>query len=295
MGGVNIDKTMEERAQRAIGFEGTNLSFGDIGSVRFDPTTGAAEGTVRGPNKGIADALAREGRAGLLEGANLRPDVAALGEQQVKTGADLLSTVANFDPMAAAETRFNRLQGILDKSRNRTRDSAESRLLAQGRLGGEGGARQLEGLEAAFAEEDARLLDSQFGEAEAAARGGIADALAIGGAGAGLQGQLSDQGFRGTGAAAEVNQLGSSNLLALLQQGGNLGSLETQAEIAKSNAASNYNANLIGKKGGGGGFGSALGTLAGGIIGSMGGPIGTSIGASIGGKIGGKADGKGDK
>ena len=284
MGGINIDKNRERSAQEGIGFEGTDIRLGNVGGVQFDPRTGEATGSVTGPNVGLAQLLTREGTAGLTAGARGREGVTALGEQQVATGADLLSTVSSFDPLTAAETRFNRLQSILDKGRNRTRDSAESRLLAQGRLGGEGGARQLSGLEAAFAEQDAQLLDRQFSEAEAARRGGIADALAVGGAGADIQTGLTEQGFRGTGMAGDVNQLGASNLLQLLQQGGQLGALETQAEIAKSNAASNLNANLIGK-GGGGGFGSVLGTLAGGVVGSIGGPIGTSIGTKIGGAL----------
>jgi hypothetical protein len=294
MGGVNIDKGRERSAQEAIGFQGTDVRLGGVGGVQFDPTSGRATGTAEGPNTGIAQLLAQQGQ-GVLSASNPE-QVAALGNQQVQTGASMLDQASSFDPLDAAETRFNRLQSILQKGRARTRDSAESRLLAQGRLGGEGGARQLEGLEGTFQEQDALLLDRQFGEAQQAQRGGIADALAVGGAGTGTQAALADQGLRFSGTAADVNQLGSSNLLSLLQQGGNLGALDTQAEIAKSQAASNLNANLIGKGGGSdvlGTLGTIGGGIAGGIIGIPGGPATIAAGASAGSTIGGSLGGLG--
>ena len=288
MAGINIDKGRERRAQEEIGFSGAPVDVAGLGGVTF----GGGGAQVSPAVSNIQHALQTGGVDALRAAQPGQAAATALGEQQVGSGADLLRAATEFDPLNAAEARFNRLQGILERGRGRTRDSAESRLLAQGRLGGEGGARQLEGLEASFAEQDAQLLDAQFGQAEQARRGGIADALAVGGAGTASNRALTDQGFRFTAGAGDVEQARQSNLLNLLNAGTGIGQAELQAQIAKSTAASNLNRNLIGKGGSGGGLGSALGALGGGVLGSIGGPIGTSIGSRIGGMIGGKATGE---
>lgn len=288
MAGVNIDKNAQRQAGRAIDFQGVNTDIGGIGSVVFGPDNQPTV-TAGGPLTGIAAGLTGTGQQFQRFGEQLAPGTADFGQRQLDTSRTLSDEVAGFNPLDAAETRFNRLQSILERGRNRQRDSAESRLLAQGRLGGEGGARQLEGLEQGFADVDAQLLDRQFQQAEQARRGGIADALATGRAGAETgRGLIQDAGNL-VGAGADVTNLQSQNLLQLLNAGAGLGSANTEADIARAGAIGDFNRTLVSRGSDGGGIGGLLAGVGTGFGTAFGGPIGGALAGSITSRFGGKA------
>lgn len=94
------------------------------------------------------------------------PETLGLGKAATQTGAGFLESLGSYDPFAAAEEQFNRMDAILAKGRERDRTALEEKLLRQGRLGSTGGGISEEAL--AAAQEDARqksLIDA-FGQAQ---------------------------------------------------------------------------------------------------------------------------------
>ena len=167
----------------------------------------------------------------------LNPMVANTASQNLEAGQAELRAAVSTDPLTQAETRFERLQGILNKGRDRQRTSAESRLLAQGRLGGEGGARQLEGLEEGFSNTDARLLDSIQGQEQGFRSQRIADALGVNEQGL----NVSNNQFNRLGAVVQ-NQSGmNADLLKQIGLSSDLGSARTGGQLSSVEAIKGAN------------------------------------------------------
>jgi len=268
----------------------------EAGRVSFNPQELALEGVGSAqvlPDGRLSTTLAPEARqqrftlGNLFRGAGagveqLTPGQVEFGQQALGQGQDLFTSAAAIDPLDQAEVRFNRLRGILDRGRSRQRDSAESRLLAQGRLGGEGGARQLEGLEEGFSRADATLLDQLVTSAEDQRRGRLSDALSAGAAGqdvsAGLVGRL--------GVAQQGQQQLSQNVLGLLGSSVDIENARLSGQLARVGAIQGANQSNAVTGGQGGGFANiAKGVIGGGISGflSTGNPAGIVGGGILGG------------
>lgn len=73
---------------------------------------------------------------------------------------------ASMDPFAAADLFYQQGQPLIDKERDLRRTDMETRLLAQGRLGGRGGALEQEALESSFATADNQRRADSFTQAQ---------------------------------------------------------------------------------------------------------------------------------
>ena len=73
---------------------------------------------------------------------------------------------ASMDPFAAADLFYQQGQPLIDKERDLRRTDMETRLLAQGRLGGRGGALEQEALESSFATADNQRRVDSFTQAQ---------------------------------------------------------------------------------------------------------------------------------
>jgi len=73
---------------------------------------------------------------------------------------------AQMDPFEAADLFYQQEQPLVDKDRDLRRTDLETRLLAQGRLGGTGGAQEREALETAFEVADMGRRNEAFSRAQ---------------------------------------------------------------------------------------------------------------------------------
>jgi len=102
-------------------------------------------------------------------------------QQQAGTlGAGFLGQVGEFDPFAAAQTQFGRMEDILAPQRDQERMAQESRLFSQGRLGSTGGAQQQQALESAFLQQQQQGLYDALGQGQAIQGQQIAQGMALG-------------------------------------------------------------------------------------------------------------------
>ena len=87
-------------------------------------------------------------------------------QQAGQLGAGFLGQVGEFDPFAAAQTQFGRMEDILAPQRDQQRLAQESRLFSQGRLGSTGGSQQQQALENVFSQQQAQNLAQALGQAQ---------------------------------------------------------------------------------------------------------------------------------
>jgi len=166
----------------ALDFVGDLLGIGgDVPQAEFSPY---------GITSGVGTSSFADG-TGTFE---LSPELQGIYDQLLGSGSQQLQAAQEYDPYAAAEGLFGRLDQILAPGREQGRQGLESRLLNQGRLGSTGGAFQQQGFESAIEAERARQLNQAFGTAQ-----GVQDSMFNRGM-AGIQGALGIQG-------AGMNQL----------------------------------------------------------------------------------------
>ncbi|NIV28779.1 MAG: hypothetical protein GWN58_04470 [Anaerolineae bacterium] len=174
-GGGNIARRAGEEAAKAIRFDPLDVGVEGLGDVTFGMKQDK-RGQVLGdvgfqltPEQQAQVAALQAGAVPAITGAGaLSPGVLGAGQAGLAQAQQALAGLGAFDPMAAAEERFGRLDEILQRRRDVDRSALESRLLAQGRLESTAGARQMGEFEAGIERERAQLLDRQFGEAQAA-------------------------------------------------------------------------------------------------------------------------------
>lgn len=282
MGGLSR-KASERAAKAVVGFnEQVPISVGGLGSIGYnglspvmnlDPWSARQMGMF-----GYMSADAgRQARAGM-------PMAGQTSRQMFGASQGLLRSLGSFDPLQQAQTRFNRLQSVLEPQRERARSGLESRLLAQGRLDSSGGALQMGEQEQAIAAQDAQMLDQMYSEAQQAQQAQAQMAQQLGQQGASMMGGLAS-----TAIQQEQARQGEYNpLFQLLSASQTLRQNEINRLVAGSNALQGHNATM---GGGGGGLGGALGSLAGGFLGSMASPLGTAAGTALGGNLFGSGGG----
>lgn len=182
---------------------------------------------------------------------SLSPEAMALGSSATQAGAGFLNQLQTYDPFAATEEQFNRMEAILEPGRARSREALEGKLLRQGRLGSTGGSLSEQGLEAAIEESRRANLAGAFGEAMNAQR------------------QLADLG---TGVGAFGTDIENTQLQRMLQGLGTATSLEAMpfelAQLAAtlSGQRSSHQLNAAQLNQNSGGFGNILsGALSSGL------------------------------
>jgi hypothetical protein len=279
-GGGNQMNGAYEKATKAIGFNPIDLQLSGIGSTDFtydknkgltsanmtqDPGVLALQNLLMG---GASPAVAA-GQAGI-------PGIGDAAGQLLGAGQGFLGQLGSYDPQQVAADRYAQLQAIMAPQRAREQSSAESRLLAQGRLDSSGGALQLEGLRNAQLSQDAQLADRQFTEAQAAqiAMANLGQNLT--GAGAGMYGSLLGTGLQQAQGAQGLN----APLLNLLQLSAGLGTSNLAGLQARQSAIGGYNAQQA--QDGGGFMSNLLPAIATGAGAAFGGPMGAAAGASLG-------------
>lgn len=89
-----------------------------------------------------------------------------LQQQYAQLGQGFLGQIGAFDPFAAAETQFQRLEDILAPGREQQRQAQESRLYAQGRLGSTGGGLEQQAFQQAIEQQRAQNLINALGQAQ---------------------------------------------------------------------------------------------------------------------------------
>lgn len=166
----------------------TQQQVRDVSGGGLFDTTGAGQITLTPEMQAI--------QQGLFGQAGGTP----LGQQATELGAGFLGQVGEFDPFAAAQTQFGRMEDILTPGREQQRLAQESRLFSQGRLGSTGGAQQQKALEQTFSQQQAQNLAAALGQAQ------------------GIQGQQIQQGMA-LGAFAPQQQTQALQNLLGIQQG----------------------------------------------------------------------------
>ena len=193
-------------------FVGDALGMGgDIPQASFDPM---------GMTTGIGTTSFQDGQGAF----QLSPELQSTYQQLLGGGQEALGAAQEYDPYAAAETLFGRMDSILAGGRERERGGLESRLLAQGRLGSTGGAFQQQGQEQAFEQQRAQQLNQAFGQAQQVQQG------------------LFGQGLAGIQGATGLQQMGQNQLSLGLQAGQgtqqaqmfNIGQQQQQSQLMPS-------------------------------------------------------------
>ena len=289
MAGGNIARRASEQAAKNVGaVRPTDINLTGVGGAAFDPRTGEVDFTSdprQAQNLQMLQALTAAQGAGA---GGAVPDVTRFAGQAADTSSQLLQEAGGFDPLAAAEERFSRLRGVLERGRDDQRASTEERLFRQGRLDSTGrgqGASVIGELESGFAREDALALDRQFQQAEQARQAALSGGLQAGAAGTTAQQSLFQQTLQGIPVQEQVAT--APVRAALASQ--SLASNEAARRAAASSALSGHNQVVAANGSGGGGFASALGGIAGAGIGgylTAGSPAGISAGATLGSNLG---------
>ena len=190
------------------GVAGAGQAAQNLATSGFN-TASATQAGVAGAGSG-----ALSGASGLLgTSADLFSGVAGAGASAQAQGQGFLNQAQEFDPFAAAETQFSRLDDILSRSSGMERTGTQGALLASGRLGSSAGARVQGSLEQGIQDQRAQLLDRSFSQAQ-----GVQDSLINRGTNLTQLGMSQQQQQQGFGQDAFGNALGLGQF-GLQQQG----------------------------------------------------------------------------
>lgn len=275
-----------EQAAKAVGTgpQFAPVQVGMLGGVTVDPRTG--QPTLRQDPRTQAiqsdvTGLLGELRGGTAGGAGR---IGEVGREQLDIGQGMLAAVQDFDPLNLAEQRFDRLSGVLGKSRDKQRAELEERMFRQGRLDSGVSHGLTAELEGQFGREDAQLLDQLLSSAEQSRRDEISAATGVSGEGARMQGGLMAQLVGGAGVPQQLD----AGLLQALGASQGISQVGLNQQIARNQAIQGHNQIMAAKDGGGGGIGAGIGAVAGGALGFFGGgPAGALTGAQAGAAVGG--------
>jgi hypothetical protein len=243
---------------------------------------------------GIFRDILNQGATGALgEAGAARPGVSGLGQAATGAAESAFGALGSFDPMTAAQDRFDKLDSILQPGRERTRSGLESRMFAQGRLDSTAGSRELADLEAGFQRERAGMLDQQFGQAQGAQQNLAGIAQGLTGTAAGVQGGIFNQGLQGIGGSQQM----SEPMMRLLGMSSDFGQQTFNAKLAQQQAMADAQASDDAAEASGGFMsgigGQILGGLATGAATAFGGPLGGMAAKAAMGAIGGGGGGGG--
>lgn len=171
-------------------------------------------GSVAGPYAELIRQL--QGGFGGVQ-PSLSPEQLALGAGATEAGAGFLGALKAYDPFAATEEQFSRLEAILEPGRQRQRTSLQENLLRTGRLGSTGGGVSEQSLESAIEESRRANLAGAF-ESAMGAQSQLANlGTGLGAFGGSVEDQQFQRMLQGLGTATsleampfELSQLGTS-------------------------------------------------------------------------------------
>jgi hypothetical protein len=223
------------------------------------------------------DILDKGAMGSLGESGDLRPGVSGLGAQATGAAGQAFGALGSFDPMTAAQERFDKLDSILQPGRERTRSGLESRMFAQGRMDSTAGSRELADLEAGFQRERAGMLDQQFGQAQGAQANLANIAQGLTGTAGGVQSGIFGQGLQGIGGSQQM----SEPMMRLLGMSSDFGQQTFNAKLQKQQAMADAQASDDAAEAAGGFMNGPMGTILGGLA--------TGAATAFGGPLGGMA------
>lgn len=164
MGGV-VDKVTNMFGEAFEGKDAAPIrqaSFNQTSDTGFTSSLDAEGNVVSGMSPEMLGLFEQGvGQAGEFAG-----EVRGAGAQAAELGAGFLGQAGTFDPFAAAEEQFSRLDAILEPGRQRTREGTSSGLLATGRLGGSAGNLVQAQVEGEIENQRAQMLNQQFTAAQ---------------------------------------------------------------------------------------------------------------------------------
>jgi len=126
------------------------------GQGAFNPATGKIEGQLSPELQGIFD-------TGLSTAGAFGSGLEQTGQQARDLSSGFLQQAGEFDPFAAAQTQFDRLDAILEPGRKSARTGTAAGLLSTGRLGGTAGNEVQATVEGEIERQRQGLLGEQFG------------------------------------------------------------------------------------------------------------------------------------
>lgn len=156
------------------------------GTGAFDAATGQATSTLSPEMQALFNQQTQAA-------AGAFGNVAGAGQQAQDLSSGFLSQAATFDPFAAAEEQFNRLDAILEQGRTSARSGTAAGLLQTGRLGGTSGNEVQANVEAQIENQRQALLAEQFQGAQAVQSNLVQQGTNLGAFG--LQQQMGQQGI----------------------------------------------------------------------------------------------------
>lgn len=280
MSGPNYIRNAGQDAAKAVGYNPYDVQAGGIGSVSFRP--GGVDVTTDPRLAEQSRLLAAVNQQNLQAAPQAAQQAGRFAGNAADVSQQLLTQAGQFDPLAAAESRFQKLQSALAPSRQRQEAALQEQLFRQGRGNSGVANQQTAEQQAAYRLADVQALNSMYGEAQQQQNQAIQTGLQAGASGYTVgQGQFQ-QALQGTEAGLNL----AKQPLGLATVGQALGANETSADAARNTAISQYNQSQAGT-GGGGGISAALG-VAGGLAGAylVPGPAGAMAGAQLGSQIG---------
>ncbi len=182
-----------------------------VGTTGLNPATGEVVGNLDPALQGIFD-------QGVGQAGAFQNQVPTAGRQASELGAGFLEQAGEFDPFAAAQTQFDRLDAILEPGRSKARSGTASGLLSTGRLGGTAGNDVQAQVEGEIEQQRQQLLGQQFTGAQQ-----VQDSLVNRGTNLGAFGLQQQAGQQALGQGALAGALGiDSQLQSQLALGGQL-------------------------------------------------------------------------
>jgi len=206
-GGVN--KLLGEEVKASSGINPFNITTA-TGTGAFNPATGNIESQLTPEMQALF-----AGQQAQATGAFGR--VAGAGRQAEQLSRGFLSEAGQFDPFAAAEEQFTRLDALLEPGRTKQRTGTAAGLLSTGRLGGTAGDDIQIGLEGELERQRQGLLSEQFTAAQDVQDRLVGRGTALGAFG--TQQQLGQQAL-GTQSLQNVLGIDAQQQAALATAGG---------------------------------------------------------------------------
>lgn len=152
------DTLFGEGQAASTGVNPFSVSTG-VGTGSFNAGTGASTASLSPELAGLFSQY-------LQQAGNFAAAVPSAGAETKEMGGGFLSQATTFDPFAAAEEQFARLDAILEPGRTRARTGTAAGLLSTGRLGGTAGNEIQASVEGEIERQRQSLLGSQFTAAQ---------------------------------------------------------------------------------------------------------------------------------
>jgi hypothetical protein len=170
-----IDKALSVVSKGTGGFFGLESALGAAGggggdgfdvqqASPYSIDTGAFSGSFKGGHLqgSMSGDMRQASQRNMYLSRRFGNEVLSSGQPYLTAGQGALSQLGSFDPFAAAEEQFGRLDAILEPGRNQARMGTAGGLLSTGRLGSTAGSRTQAEVEGEIERQRQGLLGEQF-------------------------------------------------------------------------------------------------------------------------------------